>query len=543
MRYAIPNAPHAELTRSPAAAVVAQLAHDSGLLLSHFEHRHHLPIPEAWAPLDRPDLDGQPVWRAGRLVEHKYQHFHYDNPVASFHPGHRAKWTTHELCHSLVGFVWRPEATWLDHAAVARLNEALPVALYYFHDEARLRRCPRHQGGGPLFGTWCPACDAAAQRGPVEADETAAQWHARGRAYVLGEIEAVHRARRTGGLAPNRYATLELESDALAYIAAHRGRMASPQFARYMDLFHDAGTGRWDSLEALEARVLTLLDALTGEGPAPAPLSGGRARYIAQDLGWRVLQIGAECDDPLTEALDGLVAQLAAQPEQVERFVEGYQALEADWYLPPAAQVFATGYDLPGGFGRDPAAITTGLAEICPNTMAVLGDEADETVAAFVAEEPPVRGPVARRFATWLAGNAPGAVADLCAYEAAAAHPEPPDAFAEVFALATPADDSLRRADGVELLDLSCDPRALVDAIETGRDEAVQRAEQPVRLAIRRTSGGDVVVAELSPETLRTLEALAEGPRARADLGLPDAEIEALLQLGLLVPARWATAL
>ena len=41
------NVPWPELNRSPAAQVVAKLAVDSGLFLTHFEHRHHLPLPSA----------------------------------------------------------------------------------------------------------------------------------------------------------------------------------------------------------------------------------------------------------------------------------------------------------------------------------------------------------------------------------------------------------------------------------------------------------------------------------------------------------------
>ncbi|MCA9546622.1 MAG: hypothetical protein KC613_19590, partial [Myxococcales bacterium] len=130
--FAIPQAPDAELHRSPAAALVGRLAAASSLRLSHFEHRLHLPTPFAWADPDRPDLAGVPTWQGGRLQEHKFQHFRGDNPVGSFHPGHRAKWTAHELCHGVVGFAWAPTATPLFHTLAARLNEVVPVALYYF---------------------------------------------------------------------------------------------------------------------------------------------------------------------------------------------------------------------------------------------------------------------------------------------------------------------------------------------------------------------------------------------------------------------------
>ena len=133
------GAPLHEYTRSPAAMAVARLAARDGLFAFHFEHRHHLELPEEWS-------DDDPVeWRGGTLPERKYQSFQHELAIASFHPSHRAKWGTHELCHGLVGFAWRPDATPLFHATAARLAELLPVALWYFFDEALLTRCPDHQ--------------------------------------------------------------------------------------------------------------------------------------------------------------------------------------------------------------------------------------------------------------------------------------------------------------------------------------------------------------------------------------------------------------
>ena len=155
-RFGVDGAPDHELSRSPAAARVGRLAAASGLALNHFEHRVHLPVPDHWLPDDRADLGGT----GGHLVEHKYAHHRNDDLLGSFNPGHRAKWTAHELCHGLAGFAWRPGATPLFHALSARLSEVVPVALWYFFDEAGLRRCPDHDG--PLFGLYCPACEAAA---------------------------------------------------------------------------------------------------------------------------------------------------------------------------------------------------------------------------------------------------------------------------------------------------------------------------------------------------------------------------------------------
>ncbi|MEZ4238397.1 MAG: hypothetical protein R3F59_20045 [Myxococcota bacterium] len=137
------GAPPHELARSPAAAAVGQLAAGAGILLFHHEHRAPLP----------PIGEEPPVWADGVLPEPKYGAFRHDLRIGSFHPGHRAKWTAHELCHALVGFGWRPGASPLFHATAARLAEPAPVVLYYFLDEIGLRRCPRHTG--PLYRSRC----------------------------------------------------------------------------------------------------------------------------------------------------------------------------------------------------------------------------------------------------------------------------------------------------------------------------------------------------------------------------------------------------
>ncbi|HIN85132.1 MAG TPA: hypothetical protein EYN06_01535, partial [Myxococcales bacterium] len=129
--------PH-ELTRTPASALIGRLAAQSNLMLSHFEHRVEFSLPEAWLPVGRADLSEAPGWQNGVLTESKYQAFRHDRISGSFHPGHRAKWTAHELCHGLVGFAWQPGAGRFFHALSARLAEVLPVALWYFFDEAGL---------------------------------------------------------------------------------------------------------------------------------------------------------------------------------------------------------------------------------------------------------------------------------------------------------------------------------------------------------------------------------------------------------------------
>lgn len=537
------NAPPAELARSPAAARIGRLAAASGLGLAHFEYRRHLRPPDHWAPPDRPDLFGETAWVAGRLVEPKYGPFRHDSPMASFHPGHRAKWTAHELCHALVGHAWRPDATPLFLALGCRLAELLPVALYYFLDEAGLRRCPDHAGAGPLFGAYCAACERAALDGPGPVDD---RWFADGRAFVEAELAAVDRSRRLGRPVHHRYATLDLQSDALAYVDAHRRRLTSPEYRRYAERFPAPGRDH-RTLDALEARVRALLDDLCG-GPAAAPLAGDRWRWVSHDLGWRLTQIAAESDPELGDGLDRLIEALADNPTEagVKRLIAGYRALHADWIMPEPEDAFAVGYPLPDlalGFAVDQAA--EGVAQGMPATAELLGDALGPVVEAFVTGERATRGPIARRFARFLAAEAPGPAADLAAYEAAVAHPEAPDPAIDGFGPdAPPRDDRLQRPRGVELLAPAVDVRQLAarlrDDPDAVPDDLAALPEKPHRLAVRRTAGGDVIVAELSPAAAAALERLERGPAPASDLALAPDERRSLSALGFLAPAAWA---
>src|SRR5690242_19562992 len=114
----IPGAPTADHRRSPAALRVAELASASQLFFAHYEHRARLVPPRSWSAGEPEEL---PRFVAGVLAEPKYQAFRHDFVIASFHPGHRPKWTAHELCHGLIGFAYRPDASLLFHALAAWL--------------------------------------------------------------------------------------------------------------------------------------------------------------------------------------------------------------------------------------------------------------------------------------------------------------------------------------------------------------------------------------------------------------------------------------
>ena len=347
MTIQIPGAPTHELLRSPAAHRVSVLAEQSGLRLSHFETRLDLEWPEEWEPHNRPDLGQPQSWKGGVLPETKYRSFAHDRIIGSFHPSHRAKWTAHELCHGLVGFSWAPDFTRFHHALAARVSEVLPVALYYFFDEAGLQRCPDHVGKGPLFGAYCAACEEAAAKGSIE-DPQAQQWFEKGRAFVEGELNAVHRSLREGRMVPNHYHSIELSSDGLGYAAAHSHRLESPEFHQYIDLFFTEGQAWHPTLDALVERVEALTEDLCG-GSSAAPWSETPWKWIAQDIGWRMLQVLADCGGSLRQNLNQVITELAADCSKagITKALSSYRSLSEEWIMPNGQQVFATGYDLP----------------------------------------------------------------------------------------------------------------------------------------------------------------------------------------------------
>lgn len=528
--YHVPGAPDDELARSEAAQTVGRLAHASGLAMFHFEHRLRLASPEAWLPPGRGPLDVAPGWVGGVLPEAKYQAFRHDLLLGSFHPGHRPKWTAHELCHGLVGFAWKPDASLFFHALAARLAEVLPVALWYFLDEAGLGRCALHQGHGPLYDGTCSPCDDAARGGPARPAADDGRWLEDGQAFVERELAAVEDSLKRGAPVPHRLGRLDLASDGVAYAAAHGGRLRSPEFARFVEIFSGDGKGHHPSLDSLAARVREVLTALSG-GQAARPLAGGRWDWICQDLGWRLLEVVADTAGDIRAELETLVERLAddSRESTVGRVIEAYEGLHGDFELPSPREIFAVGYPLPRGYGHALAQLGEGIASALPQTWVGLGPGQGDLLSAFAAQDPHVRAPIGRRFATFLKGRADGPTADRAAYEAAVSHASPADPLAESFGMNDRDGGCIRLADGVELLRLT---HPVVE--EVGGE-----AGEPISLAIYRHGDGEVQVVSLSPAIERALRSLEDGPCDRAELGLDPADLEGLAALRVVVPTAW----
>jgi hypothetical protein len=540
--------------RSKAAQKVGELAAEAGLFLFDYESRVELELPEHWLPIGRPDLGvtgTPPGWDRGLRGESKYLSFRHDILLGSLHPGHRAKWTAHELCHGLVGFCWKPDGSLLFHALAARLAEALPVALWYFFDEYGLPRCDRHRRQTEVPPGFCRMCEIAQLEGSrVRLDEDEFDWILRGRAFLSREIAAVRESMRLGRPVFSPHGGIDLMTDGLNYASAHQLRLRSPEFQSQIAHLYatdvNSGSGWFDSLELFATHIENLTRHILGEDDAPpfVALRGGRSRFIAQDLGARLMQVAADTDGECHAALSSMVASLGANAHTpavdaaIRDTLARYETLFEDYELPEPAEVFALGYDLPNGHGHGLGQLREGLESALGATIERL-DRAgtiNDLLARFVASREPSRIPLGRRFVAFLASTENDPVdLGLARLEAAIADSRVPD-VAELAlgfdGFAAEDEDVLVLAEGVELVRAGFDAGGLLmhgSANPTG----------PKSFLVRRDAGDQVGLVAIG-EPLA--EKIAGGPlEALAVLegAAEDPELAALIEEGLVVPRRW----
>lgn len=544
VRLAI-GAPLHEIARSRAAQAVGALSMRAGLFLARYEQRVRMPLPEHWG------RDEQPQWVDGVLPEPKYGAFRHDLPIGTFHAGHRAKWTAHELCHRLVGTAWHPGASPLFIATASRLAELLPVVLWYFLDEIGLQRCELHSG--PLFRGFCADCDQAAQRGPRPIEGEAlrrAEISIRDAArFMEEELAAIRETRALGRPVSHVWGSLDLCSDGLAYAASHGPRLGSEAMIRFSERFLSPGapTILCETLEQLEQRVIDVFRAITLG--APLQVEGSAERWALWDVAQRILEVHEQCEGEAAEELLSQVDALA-DGEAIAAVVERYRDLFAEYDVPAPEDVFGVGYDIEG---LDPVAtrashqIAAGLGTVVPLTMTLAKDAGVDLVAEFVRADVADRSPLGVRFAAWLSRRLPGPVADLAIYESALRHASGDPASASLGAGVGP----LRLRPGARALACSFDIVRLAERVDAGEVAGVKQSSEGglegvtiealeggdlgggpgSGLVIGRDAEGQLVIAEVDPEDIASI--LEDPERLRAEIR------EELLDLGLLSHSRW----
>lgn len=529
------GAPARDFQRSPVAARIGRLAAAEGAFCFHFEHRAHLELPDSWIAAGRED-DAEPqTWTNGQLAERKYQSFRHDLMIGSFHPGHRGKWTTHELCHMLVGFAWRPDATPLFHATAARLAELLPVVLYYFLDEVRLDRCPAHDRGGALYRALCTDCESLAAPRPVDVDVDSILL-GEGLRFIDRELAAIARSRREGLALPHRHGSLELASDGLAYARSHAKRLDSPAFRDWVALFGSAADGLSNTLDDLEARCIQILRALLLDAPCPPRADRDPQRWARQDLAMRLLQVREDTEGTAAKALSQLAADVAAGAP-FSSLRDRYDELGEEYVLPSVETMWAVGYPIAEETGRDALQIGEGLRSAAPLTIELLGATGVDLLPTFCRGDLADRQPIGARFSQWLSAHHPGPAAELAAFEFAV---QAASSDEQAISLGEKG-DGLRLASGFSVLACTYDVVAIAERV--GAAEAMERhtaaallgtagEPMPSGFVIGRDAAGQLLIIGVDHATA---VALRDG---KIDAN-SDADLASLRQLGALVPSRW----
>ena len=354
--------PH-EIQRSMAASAVGGLA-DAAVPGSFISNTVWLSRRRALAPARSRGSGRAPAWSSGVLPEPKYQAFRHDLLTGAIRPSR--EWTAHELCHGLIGFAWRPDATPFFMAIAARWRRPCP----WGSGTTSTSSCaavsdPRWWR---LHGAFCRACEAAALgMDPTSADRA---WWTVGAGFVEREVEAAMRSAEEGRMVHHRPGNLDLASDGVAYAGAHRGG-SSPEFARFIETFFRPGEGLRGPSGAGGSASEVLEGILEGDRWP----RGDAWTRVSQDVGWRLLTLSAELGGESAEQLDTIIDELAERRDEdaIATSIEAYTALNEVYELPAPEAMFAVGYD-PAGHGRSIAQISEGLRTACPRTVARLGE-------------------------------------------------------------------------------------------------------------------------------------------------------------------------
>ncbi len=495
--------------------------------VAHFEWRTWMEPPSVFAVPDRPDLAEVAGWQEGVLPETKFRHFRIDRMVMSLHPGQRAKWTTHEAIHRLVGWAWWPGMSRLELATAVRVAEALPVAAWYSFDEEGRRRCELHAWNDAWGAPACSECDAAALAGPLPHPDDAAR-RAEGLAFLERELVAAEASIACGRVLATPWRSVDLASDGLAWAAAHGPRLAHPSFERWVERFVPPGHGRFVSLRGLLDRVRAVAAALL-EGAALAPWPCGGEAWVLQDAAQRVGEVVVDCSPACAGALDAAL-QAASVSGDVVALVAAYRVASARWALPDPDELFALGYPIPGveGLGVSPQ-LRAGVESALPATSARLGRSLPAFIKQFTEGDTLRRQPLARRL---LAFGERGLLSPpllaLARLEAALADPPAADLGALTLAPDLAADTPLRLGT-VELVAVSSGwERALEGSSRTplGRDASSH-------VAVRRAPDGAAEIVPLSARAAEACAAMAAAPYVPE--GVSPGEWRALVAAGVWV--------
>ncbi len=390
--------PPGEVVASPFALRAVALGVEVGARAVHLELRAR---PDWPALLGVPEEVRDPDhgrWERGVLRSGKYQGFLADEAFAVYDPSHVSKWGPHEMMHRAAGFFLRAGATRWEHYLGARLNELVPVVLFYGPEQAmRLdegafdRAAAGRAPAARLEEAKWLTDDAAALRARAAASVAVFR---EGLAHFERELAAIDEELASGRRVRVPHPLLDASSDATAYVVGHYERLSAIAPA-VEAILPEAIACR--QIAEYRDRVELLFDRLLF-APIALDLERAEARASGRavwDLVHRALHLGEGAMDDLAPHLErardavevawnGTSADVTAWRERVERALAEEEA----------ALVLAD--------GSTPAldALAEGAESVVPCTLALMGEEALSRFARSDAIWD--RAPRAARICAWL---------------------------------------------------------------------------------------------------------------------------------------------
>lgn len=398
--------PLPEVVASPFGLRAVALAVETGATSVHREVRALLPWPTP-LPVDDPRHGS---WVGGNLRVGKYQAFHADGALATFDPAHISKWGPHELMHRAVGFHHRVDLTRWEHYLGARLNELLPVVLWYGPDQvARLDEgdfdrelageSPRAELGRALWLTEPePALRTRLAAGVPRLR--------RGLEHFARELAAIDEELATGRRVSTVHrfgsARLDPSSDAIAYVVGHHERLVRGELSDVL-VPHTAALAahgcpvRHEDLGGYRDHVVARFDALLfGQLQIdPTRAAERRELRVRWDLAVRSLR-AVVCDDEHERSPE----QRAARQGLLAGGTDDLHSIDCDQ-------------------------LRHGFEATLPATFRALSE--GQLLAFLGSPEFLQRGPLDRRVVDYLTAGEDLPLAGLAAFESALVHAVPDD--------------------------------------------------------------------------------------------------------------------
>ena len=389
--------PLGEVLASPFALRAVALAVEAGARTVHLELRARVPWPDALGVPEEVRDPEHGVWDRGVLRSGKYQGFLADEAFAIYDPSHVSKWGPHELVHRAAGFFAREGASRFEHYLGARLNELVPVVLFYGPEQVmRLDEGPFDRaaaGRAPSASVdrarWLHDGEAALRERALASVPILRE----GLAHFERELRAIDEELATGRRVRAPHPSLDASSDATAYVVGHYDRLRAIE--PVLSALPDEIACR--DVRAYRERVEHLFDRLLFS-PIALDLERAAARASGRRV-WDVLHRAAHLGAEIAAELAPLASEARAL---VERAWEGEAAPVERFRARVAAKLDGDETRIVLADGFEPAldVLGEGLASVVPCTFALLDDGAPARFAA--SEAIWNRAPLAARVERWL---------------------------------------------------------------------------------------------------------------------------------------------